>query len=42
MVSPAGVRGAQPGTAADPVHLPLDLPAQPAIAIHAEYLELDA
>ena len=38
----AGAGGAQPRTAANPVHLSLDLPAQPAIAIHGEYLELDA
>ena len=37
-----GAGGAQPRTAADPVHLPLDLAPQPAIAIHSEYLELDA
>ena len=34
--------GAQPWTAADPVHLPLDLPAQPAVVIDGKHLELDA
>ena len=38
----ARVGRAQPGTAADPVHLPFDLPMQPTITIHAEYLEFDA
>src|ERR1700722_19232338 len=40
--SAGGAGGAQPSTAADPVHLPFDLPAQPPIAIHGELLELDA
>ena len=40
--SPAGAGGAQPRTAANSVHLSLDLPAQPAVAIHGEHLELDA
>ena len=34
--------GAQPGTASNAVHLALDLPTQPAVAIHGEHLELDA
>ena len=47
-IGPVGQRiagraaGAQSRTAADPVHLALDLPLQPALAFHREDLKLDA
>ena len=34
--------GPQAGPAADPIHLALDLPPQPTLAIHREDLEFDA